>query len=207
MSRFVSSFVGLAVLAAASGSGAQATQRPPTRAAASSFATVEVHINARPIGRQWYQEDASLGGPARIAISYGQPHARGRAIVGGLIPNDTVWRLGANQATTLHTEVDLTLGDLALPRGDYSLFLLHSRDSWQLIVNSRTAEWGTDYDPTKDVGRVSLAPRATAENEDTFTVYLVPDSPNPATGFASLSGVLRLRWGMLELKTPWTVRQ
>src|SRR5262245_11610513 len=55
-------------------------QQAPLRVAASSFATVEVHINARPIGDRWYEEDASLTGPARIAISYGQPHARGRKV-------------------------------------------------------------------------------------------------------------------------------
>ena len=141
MRRCVSSLA-VVILAATSSrmAEAQASQRPPTQAAATTFTTVEVHINARPIGRHWYQEDAGLGGPARIAISYGQPHARGRAIVGGLIPNDTVWRFGANMATTLHTEVDLTLGSLPLPRGDCSLFLLHSTGAWQLIVNGRTAE-------------------------------------------------------------------
>jgi len=92
----------------------------PLRIAASSQATVEVHLNARRIGNRWYEEDASLSGPSRIAISYGQPHARGRKIEGGLIPVDTVWRFGANMATTLHTDLDITLGDVKLSRGDYS---------------------------------------------------------------------------------------
>src|SRR5437879_9763550 len=99
---------------------------PPLRIAASSFASVEVHLNARRIGNRWYEEDASLSGPSRIAITYGQPHARGRRVEGGLIPLDTVWRLGANVATTLHTDVDLTLVDLKLLRGDYTLFVLYS---------------------------------------------------------------------------------
>src|SRR5439155_26189642 len=100
--------------AAVSSIHAQAAQEPPRRIAASSFATVEVHLNARPIGDRWYAEDAALTGPSRIAITYSQPHARGRRIVGGLIPTDTVWRFGANAATTLHSDVDLTLGGLSL---------------------------------------------------------------------------------------------
>ena len=182
-------------------------EAPPIRVAASSFASVEVHVNARPIGRRWYEEDASLTGPARIAITYGQPHARGRKIVGGLIPDDTVWRFGANRATTLHTDVDLTLGSLALPRGDYTLFLLHANNAWQLIVNGRTGEWGTDYDASKDIGRVALTPRMLTDNEETLTIYLVPDSPNPRSGYAELGGVMRVRWGTLELSTPWTVKR
>src|ERR1051325_3266026 len=109
---------------------------PPPRVAASSFASVEVHVNARRIGDRWYEEDASLSGPSRIAITYGQPHARGRKIEGGLVPLDTVWRLGADMATTLHTDLDITLGDLKLARGDYSLFLLYgpSGANWSSVM-------------------------------------------------------------------------
>src|SRR3712207_4674450 len=121
---------------------AQEPQQAPLRVAASSFASTEVHINARRIGTQWFEEDASLTGPSRIAITYGQPHARGRRVEGGLIPVDTVWRFGANAATTLHTDVDMTLGDVRLEAGDYSLFVLNGRGGWQLIVNRRTGIWG-----------------------------------------------------------------
>jgi hypothetical protein len=181
---------------------------PPKRIAASSFASVEVHLNARPIGTKWYEEDAGLTGPSRIAVSYSQPHARGRKIVGGLIPTDTVWRFGANTATTLHTDLDITLGSLPIRRGDYTLFLLHdAKDVWHLIVNSQTAQWGTDYDASRDLGRVTLAATTMRDNEETFTIYLVPESQNPSSGYASLSGVLRIRWGTVELRAPWTVKQ
>ena len=183
---------------------AQQTQAPP-RVAASSFASVEVHINARPIGTRWFEEDAGLSGPARIAITYGQPHARGRKIEGGLVPLDTVWRFGANMATTLHSDVDLVLGDLAVPRGDYSLFVLYNASGWSLIVNRGTAQWGTDYDAKRDLGRVRLTSRTLAEPEETLTIYLVPDAPKPTTGFAELRGAMRIKWGRNELTAPWRV--
>ena len=187
---------------------AQASQAaPPLRIAASSFATVEVHLNSRRIGNSWYEEDASLTGPSRIAISYGQPHARGRKIEGGLIPLDTVWRFGANTATTLHTDLDITLGDLKLGRGDYSLFLLYSRAGYSLIVNRGTGQWGTDRDPTKDVGRVALTSRTMAEAEPALSVYLIPESPQPTTGYAELRGTLRIKWGTTELTSGWRVDQ
>lgn len=185
------------------------TQAPatPLRIAASSQATVEVHLNARRIGNRWYEEDASLSGPSRIAISYGQPHARGRKVEGGLIPLDTVWRFGANMATTLHSDLDITLGDLKLPRGDYSLFILYTRSGYALIVNRGTGQWGTDRDATKDLGRVTLASRATLEPEPALTIYLVPDAPDPTTGYANLRGTLRIKWGSTELTTPWRIDQ
>ena len=180
---------------------------PPLRIAASSQASVEVHLNARRIGNRWFEEDASLSGPSRIAISYGQPHARGRKVEGGLIPLDTVWRFGANMATTLHSDVDISLGDMKLPRGDYSLFVLYSRSGYSLIVNRGTGQWGTDHDATKDVGRIALTSRTMAEAEPSLSIYLVPDSPDPTTGYANLSGTLRIKWGTTELTTPWRVDQ
>ena len=177
----------------------------PLRIAASSFASVEVHLNARHIGKEWYEEDASLTGPSRISIRYGQPHARGRRIEGGLVPKDTVWRFGANEATTLHTDLDMTLGNLSLPQGDYTLFILYNGTTWQLIVNRGTGQWGTDYDAKKDLGRITLAARALPEAEETLTIYLIPESARPAQGYADLRGTLRIKWGKTELSAPWTV--
>jgi len=180
---------------------------PPLRIAASSFASAEVHLNARRIGNRWFEEDASLSGPSRITITYGQPHARGRKVEGGLIPLDTVWRFGANMATTLHTDLDITLGDLNVPRGDYSLFILYARSGYSLIVNRGTGQWGTDYDASKDMGRVALTSRTMAEPEPSLTIYLVPDAPQPTTGYAELKGALRIKWGTTELATSWRVNQ
>jgi hypothetical protein len=203
MLRLVGRAAALAVL----GSAVHAQQPPaqPPRMAASSLATVEVHLNSRPIGGEWFAEDAGFAGPARIAISYWQPHARGRKIVGGLIPNDTVWRFGANDATALHSDLDLTIGSLAVPRGDYTLYLVHSGSNWDLIVNSQTAVWGTDRNPSKDVGRVRLTARTLTDSEDALSIYLVPSSSDPSRQ-AEPSGVLRIKWGTVELTAPWKVR-
>ena len=170
---------------------AQAGQDPPRRIAASSFATVEVHVNARPIGGKWYEEDAALTGPSRIAITYSQPHARGRKIVGGLIPTDTVWRFGANTATALHTDVDLTLGRLAIPAR--RLHALRSSQPRQLAADREPGNgpMGNGLRPAKDLGRITLTAKEMRDNEETLSIYLVPDSQNPGSGYATLSGF----WG------------
>ena len=208
MHRHMSYVIAIATLVVATRSAsAQQPPQAPLRMAASSFATVEVHINARRIGDTWYEEDASLSGPSRIAITYGQPHARGRKVEGGLIPLDTLWRFGANMATALHSDVDLTLGDLKLPRGDYSLYVLYSRTGWQLIVNRGTGNWGSDADRSRDVGRVTLAAKSLAEPEESLSIYLVPESAAPGQGYAQLRGVLRIKWGRTELSAPWSVER
>jgi hypothetical protein len=205
-----SGIVPLAALLVAVPSGRASAQAaaapPPPIVAPSSFASVEVHVSARAIGKRWNVVDAGLSGPSRIAITYGQPAARGRKVEGGLIPRDTVWRFGANMAATLHTDVDLTLGTLQLAKGDYSLYLLDGSTGWQLIVNRQTAQWGTDYDASKDLGRTALTHRALAEPMESFVVFLVPNwTPGQGNGNSALRGTLTMMWGSSALSTDWQV--
>jgi hypothetical protein len=148
----------------------------------------------------------SLAGPAKIAIDYGQPHLRGRNVIGmaGVMPWDSVWRAGANMATQLTTEVDLTIGNAFIPRGIYTLFALPTRTGWKLIVSREVLQWGTDYDPSKDFARIDLRQRTLAEPMESLTFWLipVPESP-PSPTFPH--GVLKFAWGRTELAADWRV--
>jgi hypothetical protein len=101
---------------------------------------------------------ATLGGK-NVSIDYGAPSVKGRKIMGDLVPFGEVWRLGANKATHLTTETDLTIGKLAVPAGTYTLFVLPAADGWKLIVNKKTGQWGipykAEYEAT-EVGRVDM---------------------------------------------------
>ncbi len=51
-----------------------------------------------------------------ITIKYSAPSVKGRKIFGGtdaLQPDNTIWRAGANNATSLHTDADLKIGSVA----------------------------------------------------------------------------------------------
>ena len=50
----------------------------------------------------------SLGGH-EITINYSAPSVKGRKIWGGLVPYGQVWRLGANEATSLSTAADIQM--------------------------------------------------------------------------------------------------
>lgn len=99
-----------------------------------------------------------------ISIKYSSPAVNGR--VGKLFGKDgtigsdqnyPVWRAGANEATALHTDADLQIGSLNIPKGDYSLFVnLANPDSWELIVNKQTGQSGLEYDGKQDLGRVKM---------------------------------------------------
>jgi hypothetical protein len=185
---------------------AQTAQAPRIpRATASTRASVTVLIDSRWGEGGWFGA-LNLAGPAKIAIDYGQPHARGRNVVGlaGVMPWDTVWRAGANMATQLTAEVDMTIGNTFIPRGIYTLFALPTRNGWKLIVSKEVLQWGTDYDPKQDFGRIDLRSRTLAEPIESLTFWLIPavEAP-PSPTFPH--GVLKFAWGNTELSTDWRV--
>ena len=189
----------------AAGPAQQAPRIP--RAAASTRASVQVLIDSRFDAREggWFGA-LNLAGPARIAIDYGQPHLRGRNVIGmpGVVPWDSAWRTGANMATQLSTEVDLTIGNTFIPRGVYTLFSLPTRNGWKLIVSKDVMQWGTDYNASRDFARIDLRQRTLSEPVESLTFWLIPaiEAP-PSTTFPH--GVLKFAWGNTELSTDWKV--
>ena len=151
----------------------------------------------------WFNRSTSHSGPSRMTIDYGQPHARGRTIFGRLVPYGDVWRLGANWATSVTLDVNMRIGDLDIPRGLYSLFLLPKEDGAELIVNRQTRQWGTDYDPSLDLGRTALRRRSLPETAQSLVVTLEPVFPQEAG--EPPAGTLRITWGEVEFDTDWRV--
>ena len=99
-------------------------------------------------------ETAMTLGGKHVTIEYNAPSARGRQVEGGLIPYTEIYRLGADAATTLTTEADITIGDLKVPAGVHTLYLQAKEGGpWLLAVNNQTKQWGTMYDMGQDLGR------------------------------------------------------
>ena len=115
----------------------------------------------------------AFGAGGIVLVDYGRPMVRERTVWGGaLIPFDSVWRAGANDATHLFTTRVLTFGQLTVPPGSYTLWIQHTRNGTFLIVNRQTGQWGTVYDPAQDLGRVAmqLSPAPRHVEELTVTV-------------------------------------
>jgi hypothetical protein len=103
-------------------------------------------------------------GGKNITIQYSAPAVNNREgkLFGkdGSIAKDAnypVWRAGANAATALHTDADLDIGGLMVPKGDYTLFVnLANPANWELIVSKQTGQSGLEYDAKQDLGRVKM---------------------------------------------------
>jgi hypothetical protein len=112
-------------------------------------------------------------GAAHVLVDYSRPTRRGRVIFGAVVPYNTVWRTGANAATTFVTDHDLVIGETPVPAGTYTLFSVPAPDGWQLIVSKTTGEWGTDYDPKADLARIPMTVASTPAPVEKFTIAFV----------------------------------
>lgn len=108
---------------------------------------------------------ASLG-----VISYGRPSKRGRTIFGGIVPWREVWRTGANAATHLFLSNPVEINGVPIPAGRYSLWTIPDRKQWHLIINKQTGQWGTDYDPNKDLARIEVVSETVPVPVEKFTI-------------------------------------
>jgi hypothetical protein len=136
-----------------------------------------------------------------IVITYGRPSMRGRTIFGRLVPWDRVWCPGADEATTLESkrELRLGLGQLAVPPGPHTIWVLPTRDEWSLIVSREPSGFHTGYDPSADLGRVAMMKRTVPTAVEQLTFAIVKSS--------TPGGKITMTWETTEVSVPFTIVQ
>jgi len=140
--------------------------------------------------------EAMLAGK-KIAIEYSRPSMKGRQVFGGIVPYGQVWRTGANEATTLKTDADLQFGSLAVPKGTYTIYSLPEQGKWTLIINKQTGQWGTEYDPKQDLGRVPMQVSKTDKPVEMFTIAIEPKGKG---------GALKMSWENTAASVDFTAK-
>lgn len=107
-----------------------------------------------------------------VKVTYSRPHKRGREIFGAeLVPFDSVWRTGANEATEITVTNDIKIAGKKLKAGTYSLFTIPREDEWTIILNSALGQWGAyDYDESYDVMRFDVPVQKTDQEYEPFTI-------------------------------------
>jgi hypothetical protein len=111
-----------------------------------------------------------------LSVFYNRPSKKGRVIFGELVPYETVWRTGANEATVFRTDTDLVIKGQPLKAGTYSLWTIPGEQTWKVIFNSESGQWGVNFngeankDPKNDVLTVEV-PALTHDKEfEQFTI-------------------------------------
>ena len=134
---------------------------------------------------------------AKISVDYYSPSMHGRKVMGGLVPFGQVWCTGANYATKITTPVDLEMGTLKLPKGEYSIWTIPDEKEWTLIINKETGQFHLNYKPQLDFARIPMKIKRLDEPVEAFRVDLRSNGGN--------KGTLALVWETTEAYMPFTV--
>lgn len=135
-----------------------------------------------------------------ITISYGRPVARGRNLFGELVPWDSVWHPGADSATRIVIDRDVTVEGRELKAGAYSLWLIPKHNTpWTLIFSRADRVFHKPYPGAEyDVLRVNITPQQ-ASHIETLAFYF----PSVVRDDAEL----RVHWGTtflpIRIKAPY----
>jgi hypothetical protein len=136
----------------------------------------------------------------KLEVSYGRPVAKGRELFGKLVPWNEVWHPGADEATKLKLDHDVTVDGQALKAGEYSLWLIAREGKpWTVIFNSAANVWHRPYRyESTEVLRVDVSPE-TVSHVESMTI----DFPMVLSDDA----VLRISWGTtaltMKIKAPY----
>lgn len=136
-------------------------------------------------------------GVTKVEISYHRPAVKGRAIWGGLVPYGQVWRLGANDATTISFSDAVKVAGKDVAAGRYALFAIPTADKWTFILNKTADQWGAyQYKTDQDALRFEAKPEACgAEEWMRFTI--APTGPD--------SAAVEVAWEKLCVRFPVAV--
>ncbi|HEY4491186.1 MAG TPA: DUF2911 domain-containing protein [Acidobacteriota bacterium] len=121
-----------------------------------------------------------------VTITYSRPGVKGRAIWGGLVPYDKVWRTGANEATTVAFNKDVTINGQKLAAGTYSLHTIPTKGQWTVIFNKQAEQWGSyEYDAKQDALKIQVTPQQ-GSNQEWLTFSFSEAS--------ATSGIVEIAW-------------
>lgn len=140
-----------------------------------------------------------------ISVSYGRPGLKGREL-SSLAPEGSVWRTGANEATTISFSTDVNFGGQSVPAGTYLLYTIPG-ENWTFILNNKLTRgdgddrpaWGAyGYDDSQDQLRVEAAVTVTdAPAMERFAIYFDTLTDTKAH--------LNLHWGNTKTAVPITI--
>jgi Protein of unknown function (DUF2911) len=131
-----------------------------------------------------------------ITVKYHRPLVNGRKIWGGLVPYGKVWRVGANENTTIEFSDPVSVEGKPLAKGVYGLHMIPNPDSWTVIFSKTNTGWGSySYDQKEDALRVDVKPKPLAEQDEALEFEFEDLKPT--------STAVTMKWE--KLSVPFTV--
>ncbi len=152
----------------------------------------EAEQRASPLGQTEIRFGDQVG-----RICWGRVQARGRVVMGELVPYGQAWRLGADEATALHLPFAVEIGDIALEPGSYSMYAIPGESEWEIVINGVVERWGIPI--TEEVMAENLGSVTSRVYTPESTVETLHFSWEPG---AEGTGVIAMEWENTRLEIP-----
>ncbi len=127
-----------------------------------------------------------------ITIDYGRPQVRGRDdLWGGVTPWGKVWTPGANWATTIDVDKDITINGHDLATGTYSMWFEVQPDVWTVILDPEPRRFHLMPPPPGDsAGQVRFTVHPDTRSHVEMVSWWFPE-------VRSTGATLQMAWGTL----------
>lgn len=107
-----------------------------------------------------------------VSLEYSRPSMRGRTIYGDLVPFGEKWRTGANANTKISFSTDVIIDGKSLKKGDYAIYTIPNKTSWEIIFYSDASNWGLpqNWDESKVALKINSKSHVMKFDMETFTI-------------------------------------
>ena len=137
-----------------------------------------------------------------IKVSYSRPYKKGRLIFGeekdkALQPYGKYWRLGANAATEITFNKNISFAGKPVNAGTYRMYAVPGESTFQISLNSEVGVFFGVAEPdyTKDVVKVDVPVMQAPTETEQFTINFASDSTGVNMDFV---------WDKIIVRVPIT---
>lgn len=113
-------------------------------------------------------------GLTEFSLEYSRPSMRGRAIFGKgdefLVPYGKTWRTGANRATKLSFDGDVSIGGVDMKKGTYAILTVPNDGAWAVQFHKYESGSWSSYRDQEPAAVVKAKAITTKHKVETFTM-------------------------------------
>lgn len=131
-----------------------------------------------------------------ISVKYAAAALPAPKVFGTAIPYNQVWVPGGTPVL-FRTDAALEVQGMAVPKGEYTLYLLPDLKEWQLIISKQTGPQAKSYTAKMDLGRVPMDMKKAPAPVDPLRITL--------TTYGAVAGKLEVAWENVIASVPFNL--
>ena len=161
--------------------------------ASASFATAQIKTPApSPLSKVMQHV-----GLTEVTVEYSRPLAKGRKLFVDVESFGSIWRTGANAATTITFSDDVKVEGKEVPAGTYAIYSIPDQNEWTVMLYKDTKLGGrvNKYDEGQELTRFKVKTQKSPMHFEAFTFHFDNMKYNSAT--------LAMAWGTYYI--PFTI--